>query len=253
MIELIQKKHLKGFGKDCKWDDLMICAAMLAGGIGTRLKQGKPKQFVDINGKPILVHSVETFLKVNELDKIIVSSPKECIIKTKELMKEYFPQEDRIVVIEGGATRNDTILNSIQYMKDLNCEKDSILVTHDATRIFVSEKLIEDSIKYALEVGAASPVIPATDVIFESKEEGKLTDIPLRKYLCHSQTPQSFNIDKFLEIYEDLSEDEIDKLDEAMMLFYLRDADVKLFPGDSINFKITRPFDITLAEAIFKK
>lgn len=104
------------------------------------------------------------------------------------------------------------------------------MVTHDASRIFVSEKLIEDSIKYAIEVGAASAVIPATDVIFESKEEGKLTGIPLRKYLCHAQTPQSFNIDRFLEIYEDLSEDEIGKLDEAMVLFYLRDADVKLFP-----------------------
>ena len=230
----------------------MICAAMLAGGIGTRLKQGKPKQFVNINDKPILVHSVETFLNVKKLDKIIVSSPKECISKTKELMEDYFPQNDRIVVIEGGKTRNGTILNSIQYMKDQNCEKDSILVTHDASRIFVSERLIEDSIEYAIEVGAASPVIPATDVIFESKQEGKLTDIPLRKNLCHSQTPQSFNIDKFLEIYEDLSQDEIAKLDEAMMLFYLRDADVKLFPGESINFKITRPFDIVVAEAIFK-
>ena len=230
----------------------MICAAMLAGGIGTRLKQGKPKQFVDINNKPILVHSVETFLNVDELDLIIVSSPKECIHKTKELMEDYFPQNDRIAVIEGGATRNGTILNSIQYMKDQGCEKDSILVTHDASRIFVSEKLIEESIKYAVEVGAASPVIPATDVIFESKEEGKLTDIPLRKNLRHSQTPQSFNIDKFLEIYEDLSQDEIDKLDEAMMLFYLRDADVKLFAGDSRNFKITRPFDIVVAESIFK-
>lgn len=137
-------------------------------------------------------------------------------------------------------------------MKNQNCEKDSILVTHDASRIFVSEKLIEDSIKYAIEVGAASAVIPATDVIFESKEEGKLTGIPLRKYLCHAQTPQSFNIDRFLEIYEDLSEDEIGKLDEAMVLFYLRDADVKLFPGDSVNFKITRPFDITLAETVCK-
>lgn len=230
----------------------MICAAMLAGGKGSRLKQGQPKQFVNINNKPILVHSVETFLNVDELDKIIVSSPKEYVTKTKELMEEYFPQNDRIVVIEGGSTRNGTILNSIQYMKNQNCEKDSILVTHDASRIFVTEKLIEDSIKYAINVGAASPVIPATDVIFESKEEGKLTDIPLRKYLYHAQTPQSFNIDKFLEIYEDLSDDEIAKLDEAMVLFYLRDADVKLFMGDSINFKITHPFDITLAEAIFK-
>ena len=230
----------------------MICAAMLAGGIGSRLKQGKPKQFVNINNKPILVHSVETFLTVKEFDKIIVSSPKECINKTKDLMEEFFFFFDKIVIIEGGLTRNDTILNSIYYMKDQNCEKDSILVTHDASRIFVTERLISDSIKYATEMGAASAVIPATDVIFESKEKGKLTDIPLRKYLCHAQTPQSFNIDKFLEIYEDLSEDEIAKLDEAMILFYLRDVDVKLFPGDDINFKITRPFDITLAEAIFK-
>lgn len=207
----------------------MICAAMLAGGTGTRLKQGKPKQFIEINDKPILVHSVETFLNVEDFDKIIVSSPKEFIDETKRLMDAYFLQNDKIVVIEGGSTRNGTILNSIQYMKNQNCEKDSILVTHDASRIFVSEKLIEDSIKYAIEVGAASAVIPATDVIFESKEEGKLTGIPLRKYLCHAQTPQSFNIDRFLEIYEDLSEDEIGKLDEAMVLFYLRDADVKLF------------------------
>lgn len=231
----------------------MICAAMLAGGVGSRLKQGKPKQFVNINNKPILVHSVETFLNVDELDKIIVSSPKECIDKTKNLMEEYFPQNDRIVVIEGGKTRNDTILNSIYYMKNQNCEDDSILVTHDASRIFVSEKLIEDSIKYAIEVGAASAVIPATDVIFESKEDGKLTDVPLRKYLCHAQTPQSFNIDKFLEIYEDLSDEEIAKLDEAMVLFHLRNSDIKLFPGNQGNFKITRPFDIIMAEAIFKK
>ncbi len=231
----------------------MICAAMLAGGIGSRLKQGTPKQFVNINNKPILVHSVEKFLNVKEFDKIIVSSPKAYIEKTKELMNEYFPRnDDKIVVIEGGSTRNGTILNSIQYMKNQNCEKDSILVTHDASRIFVSEKLIEDSIKYAIEVGAASAAIPATDVIFESKKEGQLTDVPLRKYLFHAQTPQSFNIDKFLEIYKDLSEDEIEVLDEAMVLFNLRGADVKLFKGDQSNFKITHPFDIILAEAIFK-
>ena len=130
--------------------------------------------------------------------------------------------------------------------------EDTIILS-SSSRIFVSEKLIEDSIKYAIEVGAASAVIPATDVIFESKEDGKLTDVPLRKYLCHAQTPQSFNIDKFLEIYEDLSDEEIAKLDVAMVLFHLRNADIKLFPGNQGNFKITRPFDIIMAEAIFKK
>ena len=229
----------------------MICAAMLAGGIGTRLKQGMPKQFVLINDKPILAHSVETFLNVKDFDKIIVSSPKDYMDKTKLLINKYCSQNEKIVVIEGGLTRNDTILNSINYMKSQNCEKDSILVTHDASRIFVSEKLIIDSIRYAMEDGAASPVIPATDVIFESKNGDKINNIPQRKYLYHAQTPQSFNIDTFMKIYNDLSTEEIDKLNEAMMLFYLRDVDVKLFPGDKRNFKITHPSDIKLAESYF--
>lgn len=242
---------MKSFGIKFR-GDLVICAAILAGGIGSRLKQGIPKQFVEINNKPILVHSVEKFLNVKDFDMIIVSSPKNSFIKTKKLMDEYFPRNDKIVVIEGGLTRNETILNSIHYMKNQNCKKDSILVTHDASRIFVSESLIKNSIKYAIEVGAASAAIPAIDVIFESKIMGKLTDIPLRKYLYHAQTPQSFNIDKFLEIYDDLSKEEIDKLDEAMVLFFLRDIDVKLFDGDPNNFKITTPFDIRLAETFFK-
>ena len=67
----------------------MICAALLAGGIGTRLDVGMPKQFYLIADKPILIHSLEAFLKVEEMDEIIVSSPKECIDKTKDVIKEY--------------------------------------------------------------------------------------------------------------------------------------------------------------------
>ena len=227
----------------------MIFAAILAGGIGTRLGNDFPKQFYEINNKPMLVYCIEPFLKVDEIDKIIVSSPNQYCDYTQELMIEYF-DDDRIVVIEGGKTRNDTILNSIDYAIKNGVDDDSIMVTHDGARIFVSSELIEDSIKYAIEFGAASPVIPAVDVIFQSKEDNKLTKIPERKYLFHAQTPQSFNIKKYIEIYEDLTEEEIKLLDEAMMLFYLRDEEVYLFKGDSSNFKITRPFDITVAKSI---
>ena len=74
--------------------------------------------------------------------------------------------------------------------------------------------------------------------------------MPERKYLFHAQTPQSFNIKKYIEIYENLMDDEIRLLDEAMMLFYLRNEYVYLFKGDSSNFKITHPFDITIAKSI---
>ena len=138
-------------------------------------------------------------------------------------------------------------------MKENNCPKNSILVTHDAARMFVTTDLIKKGIKYAREYGAASAVIPVTDVIFESKEVGKLEDIPLREHLFHSQSPQSFNIDLFLEIYNDLNSDERLRLYEAMTLFYLRDKSVYLFEGDKGNFKITVPFDVEIAKTILEK
>lgn len=228
----------------------MIFAAMLAGGTGTRMELEKPKQFEIVGDKPILAHSIQKFLEVDDIDKIIVSSPKEYIETTKNLIEEYFNNNPRLSVIQGGETRNGTILNSIDYVKsNYKDDEDPILITHDASRIFVSPKLIKNSILELENHDAASPVIPAIDVIFESKQEGKLTDIPLRKFLVHSQTPQSFKINKFLEIYQDLSAEEITKLDEAMMLFFLRDGDISLFEGDPINFKITRKVDLKIAEA----
>ena len=154
----------------------MIFAAILAGGTGTRFGAGVPKQFFKINNKPLLVYCIEPFLKVDLLDKIIVSSPKHYLNDTQKIIDEYF-DDDKLVVIEGGKTRNGTILNSIDYAIKSGANDDSVMVTHDGARIFVTPKLIEYSIKYANEFGAASPVVPAVDVIFQSKENNKLTNI----------------------------------------------------------------------------
>ena len=224
---------------------------MLAGGIGTRMGLNKPKQFELVGDKPILIHSIEKFLKVEEIDKVIVSSPKDYIKETENLIDEYIENKSKIVTIPGGKTRNDTILNSIHYVKTNFDDSDPILITHDAARIFVSPELIRKSITNLKDSDAASPAIPAVDVIFESKEKGKLTDIPLRKNLVHSQTPQSFKINKFLEIYKSLTDDEINKLDEAMMLFHLRNGKITLFKGDSKNFKITRSIDLKIANVYY--
>lgn len=228
----------------------MIYGAVLAGGTGERLGLGMPKQFYKIGAKPILIHSVEAFLKVEEFDYVIVSSPKEYIDKTKEIIDEYIENTEKIIVIEGGATRNDTILNSIDQSDK---EEESIMVTHDAARIFVSPEQIQKSIDYAKEHTASCPVIPSTDVIFKSMDKKHLDEIPLRKNLVRAQTPQGFKIKRFLEIYNDLTDEEIKLLDEAMALFHLRGEDICLFEGDPSNFKITTPFDIDVAETIINK
>jgi 2-C-methyl-D-erythritol 4-phosphate cytidylyltransferase len=228
----------------------MIYGAVLAGGTGERLGIGMPKQFYKIGGKPILIHSVEAFLKVDEFDYVIVSSPKEHSEKTKVIIDEYIGDTEKIIVIEGGVTRNDTILNSIEQTDK---KEGSIMVTHDAARIFVSPEQIQKSIDYAKEHTASCPVIPSTDVIFKSMDKMHLDEIPLRKNLVRAQTPQGFKITKFIEIYDDLTDDEIKLLDEAMALFHLRGEDIRLFEGDPSNFKITNPFDIDVARTILNK
>lgn len=227
----------------------MIYGAILAGGIGERLNIGMPKQFYKIGGKPILIHSIDAFLKVEEFDYIIVSSPLDYITKTNEIIDKYIDNTKKLVVIPGGITRNDTILNSIEVTDK---EEDSIMVTHDAARIFVSPEQIKKSINYCKDYTATCPVIPSTDVIFQSFKEGELSEIPLRKYLVRAQTPQAFKIKRFIEIYNDLSSDEIKLLDEAMALFHLRKESIYLFEGDSSNFKITHPFDIKVAKTILE-
>lgn len=227
---------------------MMIFAAILAGGIGSRMEIQTPKQFELVGDKPILIHSIEKFLKVDRIDRIIVSSPKEYMDNTISIIKEYISENERIVVIEGGKRRNDTILNSIDYAEKHSDDGETILITHDAARIFVSPELIEKSIDALKDNDASCPVINAVDVIFETKKEGKITDIPLRKYLVHAQTPQAFKINRFMEIYKALSDEEISKLDEAMALFFFGNGKVGLFEGERSNFKITYPIDMEIAE-----
>ena len=229
----------------------MIFGAILAGGIGERIGLEDPKQFYRINNKPLLIYSIESFLKVDDFDLIFVSSPKDYIDKTKEIIDEFILEgKEKLKVISGGKTRNDTILNSIAASGKTD---DSIMVTHDAARIFVTPEQIQMSIDYCKEYTVSSPVIPSVDVVFESKQNGELTSIPPRKNLVRAQTPQAFKINKFIEIYEDLDESEIKLLDEAMALFYLRNESIYLFEGDTSNFKVTVPLDIDIAKTILEK
>ena len=127
----------------------MIYGAILAGGIGKRLGFTTPKQFVKINNKPILLYSIEKFLEIDEFDKIIITAPSQCLEYTKYIISNFFGDNEKLVIIEGGKEHNDSILNSIYYLKENNCLKDSILVTHDADRMFVTADLI----KYAIWCG----------------------------------------------------------------------------------------------------
>ena len=232
----------------------MIFAAILAGGIGSRMGgTDTPKQFLDLGGKPVIIHTIEKFVINENIDKIIVLTPKNFINHTNHLIEEFILNNENIVVIEGGETRNDTIMNSISYIdENFGIDDGSIILTHDSVRPFVTHRIIEDNIEAAKRYGACDTVIPATDTIVESINARTIESIPVRDHYYQGQTPQSFNIKKLFNLINSLTKAESDILTDACKIFTLKDEDVYLVDGEVTNIKITYPYDLKLANTILE-
>ena len=232
----------------------MIFAAILAGGTGTRMGNvEKPKQFLLLGDKPIIVHTIEKFFINNEFEKIIVLSPKQWISHTEDLILKYIPNSEKIVVIEGGKLRNDTIMNAINYIEtNHGLNDDDIIVTHDSVRPFITHRIIEENMKYAKEYGACDTVIPATDTIVESIDGDFISSVPNRENMYQGQTPQSFKINKLKELYNLLSDEEKEILTDACKIFSINNEKVFLVKGEVTNIKITYAHDLKVANSILK-
>ena len=232
----------------------MIFAAILAGGIGSRMGgTDTPKQFLTLGNKPVIIHTIEKFLINESIDKTIVLIPKNFINHTNNLINEYIGENENIIVIEGGETRNDTIMNSIRYIEDnYGIDEESIILTHDSVRPFVTHRIIEDNIDAARKYGACDTVIPATDTIVESVNGETIESIPVRDYYYQGQTPQSFNIKKLFNLINSLTEAETNILTDACKIFTLKDEDVHLVNGEVTNIEITYPYDLKLANTILE-
>lgn len=233
----------------------MIFAVILAGGIGSRMGgTDTPKQFLTLGDKPVIIHTIEKFVINSKFDKILVLSPQNFINHTNNLISEYFGENNNIVVLKGGKSRNDTLINSIKYIEEnFEIDDDSIIVTHDSVRPFVTHRIIEDNIDSAKKFGACDTVVPATDTIVESIDGNMISDIPIRDNYYQGQTPQSFKINKLSKLINSLSDDETNILTDACKIFVLKGEKVHLVEGEITNIKITYPYDLKLANTILKE
>lgn len=233
----------------------MIFAAILAGGVGSRMGgTDTPKQFLNLGDKPVIIHTVEKFVINSNIDKIIILTPKNYINHTVNLIEEYITYSSDIVVIEGGDTRNDTLVRSMNYIFDnYDVDSESIILTHDSVRPFVTHRIIEDNIKAAKKFGACDTVISATDTIVKSLNGNIIDNIPIRDYYYQGQTPQSFKIEKLFKLINNLTDDEKEILTDACKIFTLQNEDVHLVEGEVTNIKITYPYDLKLANTILKE
>lgn len=229
----------------------MVYAEILAGGKGTRMgNTDMPKQFLMLGTKPIIIHTVEQFMINTNVSKIIVCCPKDWMTYMKDLLDKFIPNSN-IEVVEGGKTRNETIMNGCKFIEEnYGLNDDDIIVTHDAVRPFVTQRIIDDNINALSDSIAVDTVIEATDTIVESIDCENISNIPDRKFMYQGQTPQSFNIKELVRVYESLKEEEKEILTDACKIFSLKKKKVKIVKGETYNIKITNIHDLKIANAI---
>jgi 2-C-methyl-D-erythritol 4-phosphate cytidylyltransferase len=233
----------------------LIYAGILAGGTGKRMGYvDTPKQFLNLGGKPLIIHTLEKFLLNARFDRIYVGVVRDWMTHTEDIISKYIGQNERLTVCEGGADRNGTVMNIIRSIEETyGVREEDVIVTHDAVRPLLSHRIIEDNIDAALEAGACDTIIPATDTIVHSALGDFLDEIPDRKKIYQGQTPQSFNINLLKKCFSNLSEAEKLVLTDACKICVLQGIKVKVVLGEVYNVKITTPYDLKVANAILKE
>jgi len=217
-------------------------AVIVAGGSGLRMGADKPKQFLDLMGKPILWHTLEQFLRAYNDLQIILVLPREFIgegINILPLVKD----RERIQIIEGGHTRFDSVKNGLSIIRN-----PGIVFVHDGVRCLVTIDLIQRCFTQAMEKGSAIPAVAATDSI--RIVEGDENHVADRSKVRIIQTPQTFKtqliLPAFNRNYDPAFTDEAAVLETA-------GTKVHLIEGEYSNLKITRPIDLLIAEKILEE
>lgn len=233
----------------------MIYAEVLAGGKGTRMgNTDMPKQFLLLGEKPVFIHTLEQFILNKRVDKVLICCPKQWISHTKDIVKKYIINDEKIIVVEGGATRNDTIMNGCSYIEEhFGLQDDDIVITHDAVRPFVTQRIIDENIDAALKYGATDTVVEAFDTIVESVDGNVISNIPVRSHMYQGQTPQTFKIKALKDLFASLTEEEAEILTDACKAFVIKGHAVHLVQGEVYNMKITTQHDLKIANGLVVK
>ena len=233
----------------------MIYAEILAGGKGTRMGNvNMPKQFLTLNDKPIIIHTIEKFILINEFEKILVITPREWINYTQDIIKKFIGEVESVIVVEGGKDRNDSIMNGIKFIEqNYGVFEDDYIITHDSVRPFLTHRIIKENIEEVKKYKAVDTVIDAIDTIIESEDSEFISNIPKRSMMYQGQTPQSFNINTLVNYYNMLSDSQKEELTDACKICSLFGEKVKMVKGEVFNIKITTPYDLKVANAIIQE
>jgi 2-C-methyl-D-erythritol 4-phosphate cytidylyltransferase len=222
---------------------MKVSAIIPAAGMGIRMGSNVPKQFLLLDGKPILHHTLSVLDQCSVVNEIILVVSENEIEKVQQQIQSPHPKVTKIIA--GGKERQDSVYNGLQSL-DSNTD---IVVVHDGVRPFVSVDLIRETVEAASDFGAAITAIPVSDTIKKVNAEGLVERTVDRKGLWRVQTPQTFQVSLLREAFTKAQDDNFYGTDEGSLIEYLG-REVKVVSGSEFNIKITRSEDLVLGEKI---
>ncbi len=230
----------------------MNIAVIFAGGVGSRMNsKEKPKQFLDIYNKPIIIHTLEYFENNENIDAIIISCIEEWIPVLKDLLYKY--RIDKVKkIVRGGTTGQLSIYNGLCAAKEISKDEKSIVLIHDGVRPLITEQLITDAINCVNVKGSAivTGIVKETIVVID--DDGLISQVPTRENSRVAKAPQCFWLDDILSAHKRALEEKIDNFIDSCTMMQHYGYSLHIIDGPYENIKITTPDDFYTMRAILE-
>ena len=225
-------------------------AIIFAGGSGARMGSGIPKQFIEIDGKPIIIYTLDNFQDHDEIDKIYISCKAGYIDKLERLCRRF--AIDKVAgIVQGGETGQDSIYNALLAAAAENDEKDIVLL-HDGVRPFITSELISKNIACVKENGSAVSCTPMFETPIVSESGSTVDETPKRDNIFTAQAPQSFYLGDILKVHEQVRKinRNYEGIVDSCTLMRSVGKDVSIVHGNRGNIKVTTPEDLYLLRGL---
>lgn len=227
----------------------MNIAIVLSGGTGSRMgNTGIAKQYLQVNGKPVVSYCLDKFESHPLIHKIIIVAAEE----HHSLLYSYNYSKIATIAVNG-KTRQHSILNGLKAAIKISESIDDIVLIHDGVRPLVSDEIIESCISAIGEYDGAMPGIEVKDTIYQSYKGVTIDKLLNRNELRAGQSPESFILYKYYAIHQNLTDKQLSHITGSTMLAIQHGLRIKLIAGDENNFKITTMRDLELFEKITDK
>jgi len=224
---------------------MKVGAIIPAAGRGKRIGASVPKQFLEIQGKPLLHHTLTVFASCELIDYVVLVMPRTDVDETGDDWLNKYEIVREVVV--GGEQRQDSVYNGFNSLE----EETGIVVVHDGVRPFTTPQMITATVEAAQQHGAAITAIPVSDTVKQAAD-GFVKQTVSRDGLWRVQTPQAFQYRLLKQAFKKAKKDSYYGTDEGSLVEYLGER-VKIVPGSELNIKITRKEDLILGESLLSR